>query len=239
MKFKLYCPFKNLNVIFALFDTQYDLCSTMIRIQEYYESDSNKFRGNIFDLDSYMDYYAKKHGNFTYFSDWNGFNIPCDVYDKWCDLMDEHDFEWRNKELEFADSIDMKTLDMDKWYLIACHKGTGNAPQFNTFKHEVSHAMFYLDETYRNASIDILEHEIDISIRREMKIFLAERGYGHNVFTDESIAYIATSDIEKLAPKINMVSKYISDQCLLLSDLYDHHFENAGIKSSIRSKFDI
>ena len=59
-KFKLYKPLKSQNIILAIFDTQYDLCSTLVRIQEFYESDSDKFRGKLFTLDEYMDYYATK-----------------------------------------------------------------------------------------------------------------------------------------------------------------------------------
>ena len=59
---------------FLKFPNQYEL--TMIRLQEFYESPYKNIRGKHFTLEQYMDAYAKHKGNFTYCSDWNGFNIP-------------------------------------------------------------------------------------------------------------------------------------------------------------------
>ncbi|MEK7106247.1 MAG: ABC transporter ATP-binding protein, partial [Patescibacteria group bacterium] len=54
--------------------TQYALASTFLRFQEHYESP--KFRGQFFSLEEFMDWYAEEYGNFTYYKDWTGFNIP-------------------------------------------------------------------------------------------------------------------------------------------------------------------
>jgi len=63
------------NDIFLLrFDTQYELASTFLRIQEHYES--SRFRKRVFSLEDYMDWYAAEYGAFTYFEDWSGFNVP-------------------------------------------------------------------------------------------------------------------------------------------------------------------
>jgi hypothetical protein len=56
------------------FKTQYELAATFLRVQEHYESP--RFHGHIFSLEQYMDWYAKRYGNFTYYEDWSGFNVP-------------------------------------------------------------------------------------------------------------------------------------------------------------------
>ena len=44
---------------------QYTLASAFLRFQEHYESP--KFRGEIFSLEEFMDWYAVEVGNFTYY----------------------------------------------------------------------------------------------------------------------------------------------------------------------------
>lgn len=62
------------------FSSQEELASTFLRFQEHFESPS--FKGKIFSLDDYKRWYIKhspngqKTGEFTYYSDWSGFNIP-------------------------------------------------------------------------------------------------------------------------------------------------------------------
>ena len=56
------------------FDSQYALASTFLRIQEHYES--SRFRGRVFSLEDYMDWYAGRFGAFTYYQDWSGFKRP-------------------------------------------------------------------------------------------------------------------------------------------------------------------
>src|ERR1700730_3525707 len=56
------------------FKTQYQLTATFLRVQEHYESP--RFHGRIFSLEQYMDWYASRYGNFTYYQDWAGFNVP-------------------------------------------------------------------------------------------------------------------------------------------------------------------
>ena len=65
------------------FDTQHDLTSTFLRFQEHYESP--RFKGEVFTLDEFQDWYIKNSpngietGKFTYHTDWNGFNIPSHI----------------------------------------------------------------------------------------------------------------------------------------------------------------
>jgi hypothetical protein len=60
------------------FATQYELSSTFLRFQEHYESP--RFHGRVFSLEEYMDWYATRYGNFTYYQDWAGFNVPSTAF---------------------------------------------------------------------------------------------------------------------------------------------------------------
>src|SRR5687767_6039954 len=56
------------------FQSQYELASTFLRVQEHYESP--RFRNRVFSLEQFMDWYARRYGAFTYYEDWAGFNVP-------------------------------------------------------------------------------------------------------------------------------------------------------------------
>ena len=72
------------NIFHFSYENRYKLTSSFIRMQEYYESPYNDIRNKYFTLDYYMDVYAKEnYGVFSYFEDWNGFNIPGNSILKW------------------------------------------------------------------------------------------------------------------------------------------------------------
>ena len=77
---------KTKNIFQVEAESQYDLAMTFIRIQEFYESPFREIRGHDFILEKYMDRYAKEYGNFTYTTDWNGFNVPGDIVRKFFSL---------------------------------------------------------------------------------------------------------------------------------------------------------
>ncbi len=62
------------------FPTQIEIASTFLRFQEHYES--QEFKGKIFSLEEFKRWYVqnspkgKASGEFTYYQDWAGFNIP-------------------------------------------------------------------------------------------------------------------------------------------------------------------
>ena len=64
------------NIILIVFESQLELTKTMLRPQEFYESP--EFKGKAFLLKDFKEWYktTTPHKDFTYFSDWAGFNIP-------------------------------------------------------------------------------------------------------------------------------------------------------------------
>src|SRR3989344_6355802 len=68
------------DIILLHFKTQYQMASTFLRFQEHHES--LKFAGEIFTLKEFKQWYTKFKGKFTYYKEWDGFNIPKTVLRK-------------------------------------------------------------------------------------------------------------------------------------------------------------
>ena len=62
------------NIFWFNFDTQEECAKTFCRFEEYYESPF--WQGKIFTLDEYKEWYIKTYGQWSYYTDWSGFNIP-------------------------------------------------------------------------------------------------------------------------------------------------------------------
>lgn len=168
------------NIIFLKADTQYELASTFLRMQEYYESP--KFQGQYIDLEEYMDWYAQEYGNFTYTSDWNGFNVPGNIVRK---FYKEHTPLMR-KEKAMYDLIKDWVEGDEDFYVIGIWKAD------NTLDHEFSHAFFYLNTSYK-AQQKVALRNLPTEFRERCDANLKEKGYHPSVFEDESIAYLSTN----------------------------------------------
>ena len=115
------------------FETQYELCMSFVRMQEFYESP--KFKGKYFTLEQYMDYWSKEFGkgSFTYPSVWNGFNLPGKVLAEWRNACEDNQDVMREREHDILCDINklmkkdgligVDSDDMEKIYIIGAHKG--------------------------------------------------------------------------------------------------------------------
>lgn len=169
------------NIIFLEADTQYELASTFMRLQEHYESP--KFRGKQVDLEDYMDWYAKEYGNFTYYSDWNGFNVPGNVVRKFLAL---HCDGLLSKEETLLDLLKPWIEGDEKFYVIGVWQND------NTIDHEISHALYYLDPAYKKQQTVAL-NGMDKLFRSRIATWLKKKGYHPSVTDDETIAYLSTN----------------------------------------------
>lgn len=175
-------------LIHIQFDSQYDLTSTMIRFQEFYESSYKQIRGKYFTLEAYMDIYAQEHGNFTYFSDWSGFNIPDKVFlNAWRTFTGN----LRDKEMVLCHAVSQ----FNYGYIIATVKGC----KFDTVSHEIMHGFYYLDSSYRK-SVNKLVKELSPEAKQRWFNFLQGKGYAKKVWIDELHAYAI--DFMNRPPKV-------------------------------------
>jgi hypothetical protein len=202
-------------IILLIFETQFDITSTLLRFQEYYEGPF--FRGKVFTLKEYKKWYiqsspeGRETGKFTYYTDWNGFNIPSYIFEPF-------KAGWFNplsvKEKKILKILEKQNLE-EPFYLIAVTKQSKNVG--NVLNHELKHALFYTNETYRKGVVNLVS-EYDFSKLEEE---LGRMGYTKEVFLDEINAFI-TSDsypLETVVPKgvknklIKLYAKYGGELC--------------------------
>lgn len=190
------------NIYVLSFDTQYDLCMSFVRMQEFYESASSKFRGKYFQLEDYIDYWSQEFGNgsFDYPSKWTGFNLSGTMIDRWTDVFDNKHMNLRIREEEVLNAIStLRDLEKrsnklfnEKYYVIGVYGKIENAT--DVIEHELAHALYYLDSSYRRSVCKLIKG-LNKKIYTKAEKFLLKMGYCKGVIKDEIQAYFSTSSI--------------------------------------------
>jgi len=173
------------------FKTRYELCMSFVRMQEFYESPSNKFRGKYFTLEEYMDYWSIKYGkgSFTYPSVWGGFNISSEVYYRWKNIFIST-FRYREHELDYEiyNLIKKDYNDSNfygkKFYIIGVYKQEDDG----TIAHETAHALYHLYPQYKKSCKKLLKSVPKKKLNADKKVLLG-MGYCSSVLDDELQAY--------------------------------------------------
>jgi hypothetical protein len=167
------------------FDDRYELCMAFLRYEEFYESP--KYAGRKFTLAEYMSWYVKnygKDGGFSYPFDWAGFNMPADTIKKVHEMGIDDPNHYDSLMLAVYRMI---SAQCDNAYLIGVTKGG------NVGDHEITHAMYCIDDVYRNGCIGIIIDANSIVVNKLERI-MGMMGYGHSSYLDEMQAYITTDD---------------------------------------------
>ena len=201
------------------FKTQYELCMSFVRIQEFYESP--KFRNKYFTLEQYMDYWCKEFGNgsFTYPSVWEGFNVPGKILMRWWNKCESMEDNLREREEKLLD-VTVETMykeqlddmrDLNKIYIIASHSEDSKDEKNKTIQHELAHAMYYLYPEYRKKCKELLKN-ISKEELKDVTKELLEMGYCKEVIEDEMQAYFSTETIslknDVLGSKVDFVHNF-------------------------------
>lgn len=175
------------NIHLLTFQNEFDLASTFLRFQEYYESP--KFSGTVFSLDEYKEWYTNnspngiKTGKFTYYEDWGGFNIPSTILKPFYDGQFDPLSESERRLLDvFKDEVDI-------FYIIGIHREVEHAEKI--LEHEIAHGLFFTNAEYRNKVYSILSHYNTDDIKKELLDF---GGYNEKVLDDEVHAYSISDD---------------------------------------------
>jgi len=167
--------------IFILqFKTQKDMAETFLRFQEHYESP--EFKGRIFTNEEFAKWYKKIKGKFTYYEDWDGFNIPISALKP-----------FKNGKFNPLTPNEKKLLSLFKRvkgdeYIISFHGGG-----HHLIGHELAHALFYTNKEYKNKILKILKKYDLKEIKKEL---LSMGGYEKNVLEDEIQAYTISLSYE-------------------------------------------
>lgn len=162
-------------IFILIFKTQKDLTSTFLRFQEHYESP--KFRGQVFTIDEYKKWYKKVRGRFSYYTDWNGFNIPSKV------LNPFYDGKFNPLSVKEKKLLNLFKDEKGKFYIIGVHLNDG---EVYALCHELAHALFYINKKYRG---EMLALEKKYKFDKIAESFVKTGGYHKSVFEDEFQAY--------------------------------------------------
>lgn len=153
------------------------LGSAFVRFQEYYEGP--KFSGKVFTLREHAAWYktTTEHGGFSYYNDWAGFNVPDVIFDR---FFSEKGFVLRKLESIVRDVL----ADVPKpYYVIATAQG---ADFWGYARHELAHALYYLDDRYRKKVDAIVDGENMDNLHQA----LLRAGYDEPQIKDELQAYL-------------------------------------------------
>jgi hypothetical protein len=182
-------------VIHVIYNAQLTLTKAFMRLQEFYESplgDHNgNFQGRYFTRDDFKKAYAEscgtttKWGDFSYYTDWNGFNVPGHIVD---DFMDKfsHDIDFMEEYL-FDAIRENRPTDGSPYCVIGTWLGDEDC-----IDHELAHAMWYLHPEYRNGAA-FLAGGFEDDFVKAVFDQLEEDGYARSVRRDEMNAYLATN----------------------------------------------
>lgn len=213
----------NDNIYHFNYPTQYLLCSTHMRLQEFYESPLKDIRGKYFSHEQYMDRYAEEYGNFTYYSDWGGFNVPGHIIDIW---RNNFIIESRlgtnvfsNKEFNLLKKLTDPLIKGEKFYVIGTYGENSSC-----FQHELSHAMYYLNDKYKK---EVNRNIKKFSRTKEISKCLLEHGYDKSVLKDEIQAYMATGTVSSVNFALEFETS--EDEMQSFKDIYNKYYKGLNI----------
>ena len=174
------------NIFAVIVPNDYDRAMLFCRVQEFYESDSDLFKDQDFDMWEYMRWYSEKNkGVFTYTKDWSGFNIPFKVALN-CVIGTEEESPYDKIMQDILDQILLTDNHADA-YIIGTKSDKGL-----TFRHEMAHALYYTNKDYKYIA-DKLTSTIPLKYYNIMVINLLNLGYDKSVIDDEIQAYMSTN----------------------------------------------
>jgi hypothetical protein len=156
------------------FRNQYELTSTFLRVQEHYESP--EFHGRTFTLEQYMDWYAATYGNFTYYQDWSGFNVPSTALRPFYEGKFDPLSDKEKRLLALFRNL------QERFYVIGVYRGSGKG----NLTHELAHALYFTDADYRRDVRKSMNGYDTSALERQ----LAKAGYARHVIPDETQAYL-------------------------------------------------
>lgn len=188
IRYKIHCVAPK---IFAVIVPNHDDRSLLFcRIQEYSESPNPQFRGQTFDMQDFVKWY--NHGQFTYATDWQGFNvsfrnaIKC-YSDLPAHLMTVYDDIFVIILAEIAKLIGNTT---DNAYIISS-EGLNSI----TMQHEMFHALYFTDAKYRKQTVKTLKR-LPKNVYKKLRSNLIHIGYFDDdyVIHNEMQAYMRGRD---------------------------------------------
>lgn len=175
------------------FDDARELSMAFFRYTEFYESKYDQIRGKKFTWVQQMGFYCREYlqdnnADWSYGSDWGGFNIPLSVIKQVHDLGIPDPNHYDSLMIAIHDMVFCDSLGKET-YLV----GTSSSTEKSLLRHELTHAMFHIDEEYRKESTLIIE-SAPRKLEDALKEVLRNANYPDKVHIDEIQAYITTGE---------------------------------------------
>ncbi len=172
-----------------------------MRFQEFFESP--EFAGKKFSREEFTSWYANsvKQDYHSYYNDWAGFNLPSRAISGFIAAKFD-DLEPIEKYL--LDTIINSVGSSEKFYVIGTNqtevdltqvgKAINQKPEdhdedLSTVEHELAHALYYLNDHYKN-EVDKILTTLAISDATAISQNLIREGYTDDVILDETHAYL-------------------------------------------------
>ncbi len=174
------------------FDSFSRLGKALIRPQEFAESP--KFQDKVFTTSEMKRYYKNFSGRV--YDTFSGFNIPGHYVTRFFDEFPSI----TAAELEVKKLLDSLNLP-ERFYLIASAEKATKKESLKAGDHELSHALWYLNDTYREeqkVTIAQLPEEYRSSVYNRL---LSWGIYGPSVIDDEVHAYLTTDSLSKISQR--------------------------------------
>ncbi len=168
-----------------IFKSRYEMSMFFLRYQEFYESINPEFRGQSFYYLDYMSWYTEYTNShmFTYTKDFIGYNLPSSSIIECYGLVPSDDY---NKYDEMMIKLYLElSAKSKKFYII------GTIRKDTTFRHELAHALYYLEPAYKK-QMDALTNALPKKLRRGINNVLSTI-YSESVLDDETQAYMSTN----------------------------------------------
>lgn len=195
-------------------DTRLDLGMTFLRVQEFYESPNDNFRGKKFTLEEYKNWYISqsKKETFSYCEDWSGFNTPSHIINA-CYATHNERLSYDEFFLSIANVCEQRTEKNNKSYYLL---GTCGLDE-KTLPHEIAHGLYTTNSSYK-IKMDSLLDDMHAEDLIELENIIANIGYGEDTLRDEAHAYLSTGLVKGMKnnkfkiyekPFINLFQSYV------------------------------
>ena len=159
-----------------------------MRPQEFYESSFEEIISKQFKVSNFVDIYKQHYGKkeFTYGSDWSGFNIPSTILeDCMFNIPEDEINNWDKLMLSIINIIKEKEGDHN-YYLLGVDELSNRL-----LEHEFAHAMYFTLPEYKD-EMSKMNDECDSNVKDMMYKCITEYGYADHVLPDELQAYMST-----------------------------------------------
>ena len=169
-------------------DSSHTRAMVFLRSQEFYESSFDEIISKQFKFSRFMDIYKQQYGKqeFTYGSDWSGFNIPSTILEECMFNVEEDDINTYDKIMLSIISTIKESEGNHNYYLLGVDELSNSL-----LEHEFAHAMWFTLPEYKSAMTQ-LNNECDKVVKDSMFKCITEYGYADHVLPDELQAYMST-----------------------------------------------